>query len=225
MTGLFLWPLLRTRFRNHQLRRISRRTVTAATIVLGTSTANICGLVIRHGVERGFACLAAWECDVSSPYSTNSPSFSKYQQKPKVLIGSIALFWLTSGNSLRPNSSAIHAAPLCSSNSCSSPTRLWKEKSLPELSQILCPETRPYEDSLSSPVTPEGPDDKSVHKEGGVVALSLTLPSPAWMQETRPRSASRTSLSLTPIYTGGMPSPELEVRYSHEIVCLFVVDR
>ena len=81
MTGLFLWPLLRTRFRNHQLRRISRRTVTAATIVLGTSTANICGLVIRHGVERGFACLAAWECDVSSPYSTNSPSFSKYQQK------------------------------------------------------------------------------------------------------------------------------------------------
>lgn len=90
MTGLFIWPLARTHFHSPQLRHIARRSVTAAVIVLGTSCINITVLASMNGQERGWICLASWEADV--------------------LIGSIALFWLTSGSGLRPISSIIAEA-------------------------------------------------------------------------------------------------------------------
>ncbi|GJE97736.1 hypothetical protein PsYK624_139570 [Phanerochaete sordida] len=90
MTSLFIWPLARTRFHSSQLRHIARRSVTAATIVLGTSCVNITVLAALNGQERGWICLASWEGDV--------------------LIGSIALFWLTSGSGLRPIGSLIAEA-------------------------------------------------------------------------------------------------------------------
>ena len=67
MTGLFIWPLVRTHFFSASLRHITRRSVTAAAIVLGTSCVNMSVLAGMQGQERGWICLVSWEGDVRRP--------------------------------------------------------------------------------------------------------------------------------------------------------------
>ena len=67
MTSLFIWPLVRHSFRHSQLRHIARRSVTAASIALTTSCANISVLAAMGGVEYGWLLLLFWEADVSTP--------------------------------------------------------------------------------------------------------------------------------------------------------------
>lgn len=112
MTGLFIWPLARTRFHSQQLRHIARRSVTAAAIVLGTSCVNITVLAALDGQERGWICLASWEGDVRA--LSHACALTRLT-RTQVLIGSIALFWLTSGSGLRPISSVLHARSFRSS--------------------------------------------------------------------------------------------------------------
>lgn len=64
MTGLFIWPLLRTRLGSPQLKHIARRSVIAAFVVLGTSCVNITVLCALNGQECGWICLVSWEGDV-----------------------------------------------------------------------------------------------------------------------------------------------------------------
>ncbi|KIP11552.1 hypothetical protein PHLGIDRAFT_124706 [Phlebiopsis gigantea 11061_1 CR5-6] len=99
LTGLFIWPLVRMQFHNQQLQHIARRSVIAASLVLSVSCVNIVVLAAMHGRERGFICLLTWEADV--------------------FLGSITMFWLTSGNGLRPMVSIIQHADSGSASSSS----------------------------------------------------------------------------------------------------------
>ncbi|KAJ6550330.1 hypothetical protein B0H19DRAFT_1265161 [Mycena capillaripes] len=64
LTGLFLWPLLRSKLSNNRLRRLAARTFVASAIALTTSTVNIALLTVMDGRELGWLCLASCGMDV-----------------------------------------------------------------------------------------------------------------------------------------------------------------
>ncbi|KAI0786711.1 hypothetical protein C8Q75DRAFT_263365 [Abortiporus biennis] len=85
LTSLFLWPLFRTRILNRRLRRVTGRAVVAAFVSLTSSCVNILVLAIMHGEQPGWICLSSCGLDV--------------------IVNSSALFWVTSGTSLKPETS------------------------------------------------------------------------------------------------------------------------
>ncbi|KAJ7253582.1 hypothetical protein C8J57DRAFT_626980 [Mycena rebaudengoi] len=78
LTGLFVWPLLRSSQPNARLRRVAMRTLVASAVALTTSTVNITLLAILKGRELGWVCLGSCGADV--------------------IFNAAALFWVTSGS-------------------------------------------------------------------------------------------------------------------------------
>lgn len=75
LTGLFLWPLIRSRLQNLYLRKVARRAVITSILTLLASVVNIAVLTVLHGHELGWLCLTSCGVDVS-PWSWN-PVFAK----------------------------------------------------------------------------------------------------------------------------------------------------
>ncbi|KAG9119483.1 hypothetical protein FRC07_005474 [Ceratobasidium sp. 392] len=65
LTGMFLWPLLRSRLSNPRIKRLAMRTLVAAAAALTTSTINIAVLTIMHGQQLGWVCLGSCGTDVT----------------------------------------------------------------------------------------------------------------------------------------------------------------
>lgn len=66
LTGLFLWPVMRSSFRNTRVYRLAMRTLWSALIALTTSCVNILVLTLMHGRQLGWVCLGSCGTDVSS---------------------------------------------------------------------------------------------------------------------------------------------------------------
>ena len=66
LTGLFLWPVMRSSFRNNRVKRLAVRTLWSSLIALTTSCVNILILTLMHGRQLGWVCLASCGTDVSS---------------------------------------------------------------------------------------------------------------------------------------------------------------
>ena len=66
LTGLFLWPVMRSSFRNTRVYRLAMRTLWSALIALTTSCVNILILTLMHGRQLGWVCLGSCGTDVSS---------------------------------------------------------------------------------------------------------------------------------------------------------------
>ena len=112
MTGLFLWPLVRSRLLNLYLRRVARRAVIASVLTLLASFVNILILTFLHGRELGWLCLTSCGSDVSKRGLRVTPKLMVEQ----VVANAGVLFWVTSGSSLRPQYSVAREglqAPLC----------------------------------------------------------------------------------------------------------------
>jgi hypothetical protein len=77
LTGLFIWPLLRSKMLNSRTRRAALRTCVTAFIGLVMSTVNVAVITALHGHEFGWLCLGSCSIDVIS--------------------NTLALFWVTSG--------------------------------------------------------------------------------------------------------------------------------
>ncbi|KAK7463462.1 hypothetical protein VKT23_006812 [Stygiomarasmius scandens] len=75
LTGLFLWPLLRSSFTNSRLRSVALRTMISSSVALVMSTVNIAVLAAYHGNERGWMCLGCCTTDI--------------------IFNALALFWVT----------------------------------------------------------------------------------------------------------------------------------
>ncbi|QRV78476.1 hypothetical protein RhiJN_06491 [Ceratobasidium sp. AG-Ba] len=65
LTGMFLWPLFRSRLANPKIRKMAMRTLVAAGAALTTSTINIAVLTIMHGQQLGWVCLGSCGADVT----------------------------------------------------------------------------------------------------------------------------------------------------------------
>jgi hypothetical protein len=77
LTGLFLWPLVRTKLVNPLVRRVALRTLIAASVGLTMSTINMAVLTALDGEELSWVCLASCSLDV--------------------IANVVALFWVTGG--------------------------------------------------------------------------------------------------------------------------------
>ncbi|KAJ7759256.1 hypothetical protein B0H16DRAFT_1534987 [Mycena metata] len=75
LTGLFLWPLLRSNLSTPRLKRVAIRTLLSSAVALTTSTVNIVVLTVLKGHELGWVCLASCGTDV--------------------IFNALALFWVT----------------------------------------------------------------------------------------------------------------------------------
>ncbi|KAJ7247606.1 hypothetical protein B0H12DRAFT_736805 [Mycena haematopus] len=64
LTGLFLWPLIRSNLSTPRLRRVAIRTLLSSGVALTTSTVNIVVLTVLRGHELGWAFLASCGTDV-----------------------------------------------------------------------------------------------------------------------------------------------------------------
>ncbi|CAE6489125.1 unnamed protein product [Rhizoctonia solani] len=76
LTGLFIWPLARSKLINPRLKSVAVRTLVAAFAALTTSTLNIAILTVMHGRQLGWVCLGSCGTDVT--------------------VNAIVLFWVTS---------------------------------------------------------------------------------------------------------------------------------
>ncbi|KAF9792594.1 hypothetical protein BJ322DRAFT_59391 [Thelephora terrestris] len=81
LTTLFLWPLLRGRFRNNTIKRLAVRTLISSFIALATSCVNVLVLIMMHGRQLGWVCLGSCSADV--------------------VVNALALFWVTDSISER----------------------------------------------------------------------------------------------------------------------------
>ncbi|CAE6498334.1 unnamed protein product [Rhizoctonia solani] len=88
LTGLFIWPLARSKLINPRLKSVAVRTLIAASAALTTSTLNMAILTVMDGRQLGWVCLGSCGTDVT--------------------INAIVLFWVTS-----PTSSTVltHSGP------------------------------------------------------------------------------------------------------------------
>ncbi|CAE7130809.1 unnamed protein product [Rhizoctonia solani] len=75
LTGMFLWPLFRSRLHNPKIKKMAMRTLAAAFAALTTSTINIAVLTIMHGQQLGWVCLGSCGTDV--------------------MVNALVLFWVT----------------------------------------------------------------------------------------------------------------------------------
>ncbi|KAG9095871.1 hypothetical protein FRC06_009330 [Ceratobasidium sp. 370] len=75
LTGMFLWPLFRSRLANPRIRKLAMRTLVAAGAALTTSTINIAVLTVMHGRQLGWVCLGSCGTDV--------------------MMNALVLFWVT----------------------------------------------------------------------------------------------------------------------------------
>lgn len=66
LTGLFLWPVVRSSTRNTRVWRLALRTLWSALLALTTSCVNILILTLMHGRQLGWVCLGSCGTDVSS---------------------------------------------------------------------------------------------------------------------------------------------------------------
>lgn len=64
LTGMFLWPVTRSSFRNSRIKRLAIRTLWSALIALTTSCVNILILTLMHGRQLGWVCLGSCGTDV-----------------------------------------------------------------------------------------------------------------------------------------------------------------
>ncbi|KAJ7643592.1 hypothetical protein FB45DRAFT_895508 [Roridomyces roridus] len=64
LTGLFLWPIIRSAHSSTRLRRVAMRTLVASGAALTTSTINIGVLTALKGRQLGWVCLASCGADV-----------------------------------------------------------------------------------------------------------------------------------------------------------------
>jgi hypothetical protein len=67
LTGLFMWPVARSSFRNNRVKRLAVRTLWSALIALTTSCVNILILTLMHGRQLGWVCLGSCGTDVGPP--------------------------------------------------------------------------------------------------------------------------------------------------------------
>ncbi|CAE6475645.1 unnamed protein product [Rhizoctonia solani] len=96
LTGMFLWPLFRSRLSNPRIRKMATRTLVAAFAALTTSTINIAVLTIMHGQQLGWVCLGSCGTDVT--------------------VNALVLFWVTDnisqgGSENTPGTHCPTAAP------------------------------------------------------------------------------------------------------------------
>jgi hypothetical protein len=90
LTGLFVWPLLRSNVLNSRIRHAALRTCIAAFIGLVMSTVNVAVITALHGHEFGWLCLGSCSIDV--------------------ITNTLALFWVTSGPAARAEETQVSTA-------------------------------------------------------------------------------------------------------------------
>lgn len=95
--------------------------------------------------------------------------------RSQVLIGSIALFWLTSGNGLRPIASIIHDARSFPDSTSSAPKRRWGSRQLPSMSFFSRPDAV-RQSSLPTIMTHGMLDSRRPSRAPSVTALPLPTP-------------------------------------------------
>lgn len=88
LTGLFIWPLARSKLINPRLKSVAIRTLVAAGAALTTSTLNIAILTIMDGRQLGWVCLGSCGTDVT--------------------VNAVVLFWVTAPTS---NNMVSHSGP------------------------------------------------------------------------------------------------------------------
>ncbi|KAF9792595.1 hypothetical protein BJ322DRAFT_1030207 [Thelephora terrestris] len=76
LTGMFLWPVVRSSFRNTRVQRLAIRTLWSALIALTTSCVNILILTLMHGRQLGWVCLGSCGTDV--------------------IVNALVMYWVTS---------------------------------------------------------------------------------------------------------------------------------
>ncbi|KAJ7180726.1 hypothetical protein C8R46DRAFT_591828 [Mycena filopes] len=91
LTGLFLWPLLRSNLSTPRLKRVAIRTLLSSAVALTTSTVNIVVLTVLKGHELGWVCLASCGTDV--------------------IFNALALFWVTGAS--RSGTTILTSCPDC----------------------------------------------------------------------------------------------------------------
>ncbi|KAJ1305484.1 hypothetical protein OPQ81_000491 [Rhizoctonia solani] len=99
LTGMFLWPLFRSRLSNPKIKKMAMRTLVAAFAALTTSTVNIAILTIMHGQQLGWVCLGSCGTDV--------------------MANALVLFWVT--DSVSPNSSQHTPGTHCQTAAAGAP--------------------------------------------------------------------------------------------------------
>ena len=97
LTGLFLWPVARSSFRNNRVKRLAVRTLWSALIALTTSCVNILILTLMHGRQLGWVCLGSCGTDVGSPIQLIlNASLTNILQ---VIVNALVIYWVTPGAS------------------------------------------------------------------------------------------------------------------------------
>ncbi|KAF9650645.1 hypothetical protein BDM02DRAFT_1353851 [Thelephora ganbajun] len=76
LTGLFLWPVMRSSFRSTRVRHLAVCTLWSTLITLTTSCANILVLTLMHGRQLGWICFGSCGVDVT--------------------INALVIYWVTS---------------------------------------------------------------------------------------------------------------------------------
>ena len=94
LTGLFLWPVMRSSFRNNRVKRLAVRTLWSALIALTTSCVNILVLTLMHGRQLGWVCLASCGTDVGS--RTYRILDILLILPVQVIINALVVYWVTS---------------------------------------------------------------------------------------------------------------------------------
>jgi len=79
LTGLFLWPVVRSSARNTRVWRLALRTLWSALLALTTSCVNILILTLMHGRQLGWVCLGSCGADV--------------------VVNALVIYWVTSKTS------------------------------------------------------------------------------------------------------------------------------
>jgi len=95
LTGLFLWPVMYSSFRNNRMKRLGVRTLWSAFIALTTSCVNILILTLMDGRQLGWVCLGSCGTDV--------------------IVNALVIYWVTSkypdNHDTRPSAPDVILSP------------------------------------------------------------------------------------------------------------------
>ncbi|KAJ1309955.1 hypothetical protein OPQ81_006714 [Rhizoctonia solani] len=196
LTGLFIWPLARSKLINPRLKSVAVRTLVAAFAALTTSTLNIAILTVMNGHQLGWVCLGSCGTDVT--------------------INAIVLFWVTS-----PTSSAAvtHSGPQPTHGTSVGPD-VTQGGSITNrrISNALVLSSAPR-----SPITPNTPSFQEKSHDTGLLSPSTWTNKVASMGKNRQPTIYSEDRELPMEMSSRTPSPRREV-WDDEPSSLMMVD-
>ncbi|CAE6436499.1 hypothetical protein ACGC1H_004522 [Rhizoctonia solani] len=144
LTGLFIWPLARSKLINPRLKSVAVRTLVAAFAALTTSTLNIAILTVMDGRQLGWVCLGSCGTDVT--------------------INAIVLFWVTSPTS---STAVTHSGPQPTNGTSFGPDAQGATITNRRASNALVVSSAPR-----SPITPNTPGFHEKTQDPGLLSPS-----------------------------------------------------